>query len=63
MATDKSESRLRQYIFEFETENHKHKIESEVSTVPYTAVCPVIIDFCDASANSRSFSEAMIHSV
>ncbi|XP_060565431.1 uncharacterized protein LOC132724568 [Ruditapes philippinarum] len=44
---------LRQYFLEYE---HDHKD----CTVNMEAACPIIIDFCDASAHSKRFSEATV---
>ena len=49
MATDA----LRRHFLEFEN-------KYENCTVDFDAACPVVIDFCDASANSKSFSEATV---
>ena len=65
MATDDLRAKLRRIIFEFENEANKiDRSENDYNyitcTVPSIAACPVVIKFCDASAKSKSFSEATV---
>lgn len=45
---------LRKYLETFENTHHADCIMSNKAT------CPVVINFCDASANGKSFSESTV---
>jgi hypothetical protein len=44
---------LRRYFLEFEK-------KYENCTVDFDAACPVVIEFCDASGNSKNFSKCTV---